>query len=71
MPIRKRLSLALRVLYLQFDVGTNEIRYRDRVKARLALAWGQRHQGVSLQLCTTPPSTPGVPAHACPLPLAP
>ena len=69
-PVRKCLSLVLKMLYLQFDVGTSEICYRDRAKARRALAWGHRHQGVSLQLCT-PPSTPGVPAHACPLPLAP
>lgn len=70
-PIRKCLSLVLKVLYLQFDVETNEIRYRDRVKARLALAWGHR-QGVSLQFAassTHTPSTPAVPTHACPLPL--
>ena len=66
-PVRKCLSLVLKVLYLQFDVGTSEICYRDRAKARRALAWGHRHQGVSLQLCTPPAPQASLPMRApCP-----
>ena len=65
--VRKCLSLVLKVPSLQFDVETNEIRHRHRVKASLALAWGHR-RGVSSQLASGSayaPRTPAVPA-ACP-----
>lgn len=69
--VGKCLSLVLKVLLLQVDVETGKARYRHRVKASLALAWGHR-QGVALQFASSSayaPSTAAVPAHACPLPL--
>lgn len=66
--VRKCLSLVSKVLSLQFDVETNEIRYRHRVKARLALAWGHR-QGVSLQFASSSAYTPQHPR--CPHPRVP
>ena len=38
--VGKCLSLVLKVLLLQVDVETGNARYRHRVKASLALAWG-------------------------------